>query len=399
MYQSIRIADQVFWVGTNDRRTTLFENIWPIENGVSYNAYVIMDEKIALIDTVDSSKIEDYIERLKEVVGDRKPDYLIINHMEPDHSGAVTSILREYPEIQIVGNKLTSNLLNEYFRLKDNILIIKEGDTLPLGNLNLKFFMTPWLHWPETMMTYLIEKEILFSGDAFGSFGTLDGGIFDDEVDHVYFEEEMLRYYSNIVGKYSENTQDALKKLSNIPISTIAATHGPVWRTEVSRVIGYYNDWSSYKGKKGAVVIYGTMYGNTAKMAEVIGRRLASQGIKDVKVYDASKTHASYLIKEVWKYKGVILGTAAYNAWMFPPVENITIKLEQSGLKNRLLGIFGTSSWNRTGIKALNVFANKIGWELVSPPFDIKGSPENKDYEECIKLADGMAKKLHSIDY
>jgi flavorubredoxin len=396
MHNTVKVSDKIYWLGVNDRRTHLFENLWPIPNGVSYNSYLIIDDKIALVDTLHSNAADDYLDKIEELIGkDRSIDYLIINHMEPDHSGAIKTIVEKYPQIKIIGNLKTFKILESYYGYQDKWKQIEDGDELTLGYHKLKFVMTPWVHWPETMMTYDITDKILFSGDAFGSFGTLDGGIFDDEIEFDdYYLEDMRRYYSNIVGQYSNMVQKAFAKLTGVEIKMICATHGPIWRKDVNKVIALYDKWSKFETENGVVIIYGSMYGNTAKMADFIARKLAENGIKKIRVYDASKTHISYLINEIWRYKGVILGSCAYNSGMLSTMENLTRTLEHMGVKDHLLGLFGSYSWNGGGVKTLHKFYETIQWDLVSEPVDTKGIPGNESFEKCEKIAKAMANKL-----
>jgi len=393
--QKVNISDGVFWVGVNDRRTELFENMWPIPQGVCYNSYIINDEKVAIVDTVEVSAVDEYLDKLEQIIGDgRTVDYLVINHMEPDHSGAVRSIRQKYPNVTIVGNKKTFEMLEKFYGITDNLHLVEDGSELDLGSRKLKFYMTPMLHWPETMMTYDQKDKILFSGDAFGSFGTLDGGIFDDELDMSLYEDEMRRYYSNIVGKFAKFVQKALKKLSTLEVNIIAATHGPIWREGIAGIIDRYDRWSRYQTEEGVVIVYGTMYGNTEQMADVIGRELAENGIKNIRIFDSSKTNASYIISEIYKYKGVILGSCAYNNDMFPNMEALIRKMENGGIQDHLLGVFGSFSWSGGGVKRLNEFAENIKWEVVSDSVEQKGGMEDVSYERCISMARNMAKRL-----
>ncbi|MCK5170124.1 MAG: FprA family A-type flavoprotein, partial [Bacteroidales bacterium] len=337
----------------------------------------------------------DYLDKIEELIDGRNIDYLIINHMEPDHSGAIKTIVEKYPDIKLVGNLKTFKIIESYFGYQDKWYQIEDGDELNLGHHNLKFVMTPWVHWPETMMTYDLTEKILFSGDAFGSFGTLDGGIFDDEIEfEEYYKDEMRRYYSNIVGKYSNMVQKAFKKLEGIEIKYICSTHGPIWRNDVNKVLSLYDKWSKFEAENGVVIIYGSMYGNTAKLADCIARKLSEQGIKKIRIHDASKTHISYLINDIWRYKGVILGSCAYNSGMLPTMENLTRTLEHMGVKGHLLGLFGSYSWNGGGVKALHKFNETVQWELVSDPVDIKGIPGNEAFDRCESIAKAMAEKL-----
>jgi flavorubredoxin len=395
MNNLINIKDRIYWIGENDRKTELFENMWPLLNGVSYNSYLIVDEKTALIDTIEYGTSEDYLDKIEKLLGEKTLDYIIINHMEPDHSGSLQMVVNKYPNVKLVGNIKTFKIVEAYFGLKDNWYQIEDNNELDLGYHKLKFIMTPWVHWPETMMTYDQTDKVLFSGDAFGSFGALDGGVFDDEIEfEEFYESEMRRYYSNIVGKYSNMVQKAFKKLEGTNIECVCSTHGPVWRTDAQKVLSLYNKWSKYEAEDGVVIIYGSMYGNTAKIADRIARSLSESGIKKIRVHDASKTHISYLINEIWKYKGVILGSSAYNSGMLPPMENLTRTLEHMGVKDRLLGIFGSYSWNGGGAKSLYQFQEKIQWDLVSDPIDTKGIPNEESLNRCVQIAQAMVNKL-----
>ncbi|WP_167608318.1 FprA family A-type flavoprotein [Maribellus sediminis] len=390
----VNLAKDIYYLGFNDRRTHLFENIWPIPHGVSYNSYLIVDEKVALVDTVERAFIDDYLDEIELIIGDRDVDYLIINHMEPDHSGALKAIVHRYPNITLVGNKKTFGFVEAYYMNPTNVLEVHDDFVLELGKHRLQFQMIPMVHWPETMVTYEETNKILFSGDAFGSYGTLDGGIFDDEINLDFYEVEVMRYFTNIVGKYCPHTQRAIKKLAPLDIKMIAATHGPVWRTDLNWILTRYNKWSSYDLDCGVVIVYGSMYGNTKKMAETIARQLAVRGIKNIRVYDASKTHASYIINDIFKYKGFIVGSAAYNNAMFPNVETLLTTVEHMAPKNHYLGIFGNYSWNGGGVKNLKTFAEKIKWEMVYEPIEEKGNMKLVTRDELIKLADAMADKL-----
>src|ERR1035437_2405962 len=274
----VNLAEDIYYLGFNDRRTQLFENFWAIPYGVSYNSYLIVDEKIALIDTVERTFIDDYLEQIEVLTQGRDVDYLVINHMEPDHSGALKAVVARYPNITLVGNKKTFDLVANYYQVSENQLEVYDDSELPLGKHRLSFAPIPMVHWPETMVTFEITEKILFSGDAFGSFGTLDGGIFNDELNIAHYEEELLRYFSNIVGKYCPHTQRALKKIQTLDLRILAPTHGPVWRTNLKYILSRYEKWSTYTTDPGAVIVYGSMYGNTAKMADVIARQLAVRG-------------------------------------------------------------------------------------------------------------------------
>ncbi len=395
MYNRVKLSEDTFWIGVNDRRTHLFENYWPLPFGIAYNSYLICDEKVALVDTVEISKMEEYIDKIKDILGEeRKVDYLIINHMEPDHSGAIKAIVNEFPEVQLVGNRKTFPMIEGFYGIKDNFMEVKEGDSLSLGRHKLNFYMAPMVHWPETMMTWDETDQILYSADAFGSFGTLDGGIFDDEINLDFYEDELRRYYSNIVGKYGLQVQKALNKLSGLDVKMIASTHGPIWRSHIDKIIADYQKWSRYETEEGVVIVFGSMYGNTEKMAEIIARTLSEEGIKNIRVYDSSKTHSSYIISDIWKYRGVVLGSSAYNGGIFTPMRALIRELEHIMPKNHLLATFGSMSWGGGGVRTLEKFAETIKWDVVSESVEARHAADGNDIERLIALGKAMAQRL-----
>lgn len=394
MYQPIHLSEKVFYVGVNDRRTALFENMWPLDRGIAYNSYLVVDEKIALIDTVEIAHVDNFLSKIKATIGDKPIDYLIINHMEPDHAGSIKLLAGIYPNMKLVGNKKSQPMVEGFFDIKERFVEVAEGETLSLGATNLEFYMIPMVHWPETMVTYHSNDGIVFSGDAFGSFGSLDGGIFDHEIEFSYFEDEMRRYYSNIVGKYGNPVQKALEKLSALKINTIAATHGPILTKHIPEVLEKYQKWSKYEADEGVVIAFASMYGNTEAMADAIARELAVQGIKQIRMYDVSKTHASYIISDIFKYKGVILGSPTYCNELHPNMESLVMQLEHMGIKDHYLGLFGSFSWAGAAVKRLQAFAEKIKWEVVGEPVEEKYTLKEDKYQECIKMAQEMAQKI-----
>lgn len=395
MALTCKISDTIYHIGVNDRRKSLFENMWPLPSGVAYNSYLIKDEKTALFDTVESTLGAGFVSSIEDILDGRTLDYLIINHMEPDHSSEITEVLNRYPEVQIIGNAKTFKILEAYYGKRDNLKEIKDLDELSLGHHNIKFVFTPWVHWPETMMSYDTTEGVLFSADAFGSFGTLDGGVFDDNVEFdKYYESEMCRYYSNIVGKYSNMVQKAFKKLEGIPIKMICPLHGIIWRENPSKVIALYDKWSRHEGDNAVAIFYASMYGNTAEVADYIARKLSENGVKDIRVYDVSKTHVSYLISEAWRCKGIILGSCAYNSYMHPMMEQFTMELEHYCIQNKHLALFGSYSWNGGGVRNLKSFAENIGLEPIAEPVDMFGRPDKTKLTACDALAVAMAEKL-----
>ena len=354
------ISRNIHYVGVNDRTKHLFEGLWPLPLGVSYNSYLIVDKSVVLIDTVDHCYTDLFFEKIKNILGERPIDYLVVNHMEPDHSASINDLCRVYPDIKIIGNSKTIGMIEGFYGIFDKFHEVKDGDRLPLGEKVLTFYMTPMVHWPETMMTYCEDDKILFSGDAFGCFGTLDGGIIDYQMNTEKYWDEMFRYYSNIVGKYGAPVQKALAKLSGIDIQIICSTHGPIWKEEIQKVISIYNKLSLYEGEEGVVIAYGSMYGNTEKMAEVIARELAAQGIKNIVMHNVSKSDMSYILRDIFKYKGLIIGSPTYTNELFPNIESLVSKLESRDMKNRVFGYFGSFSWAGAAVKRLSSFAERM---------------------------------------
>ncbi len=401
MALKIELTEKVYWLGFNDRQKQRFENQCPLDKGVTYNTYLIDDEKTALIDTAESPFASDLVDWIKELLGNKPLDYLIVNHMEPDHSGAIKDVVTAYPDIKIYGNRQTFPMLEAFYSIdKESFVTIKENDTLSLGKHTLQFITVPMVHWPESMVTYDQTDKILFSNDAFGSFGTIDGAIFDDElnigVETYNFDSEARRYYSNILGKFGNQTQRALKKLGELELSMIAPAHGFIWRKNISYVLDCYQKWSKMEGEEGVVIVYGSMYGNTERMADYIARFLVEQGVKNVVMHDSASTHSSYIISDIWKYKSVILGGSTYNSDIFPPMAHLMSELQHYGLKNRFLSIFGSSSWSGGGVKAIKKFAENIKWEIVGEEVEVKCTSQKSDIEKCREIAKVVAEKLKS---
>lgn len=394
MVQKSTIKGNVHYVGVNDRTKHLFEGMWPLPYGVSYNSYLIDDEKIALIDTVDICYFEVYLRKIKQVIGERPIDYLIINHMEPDHSGSIRLIKQHYPDIVIVGNKQTFGMVEGFYGVTGEQHLVADGDSLDLGKHKLRFYMTPMVHWPETMMTFDETEHILFSGDAFGCFGTIDGGFLDTRMNIDKYWREMERYYSNIVGKYGCPVQKALAKLKDLPISTICSTHGPVWTENIAKVVGVYDRLSRYEAEEGVVIAYGSMYGNTEQMAEAIASELSAQGIRNIVMHNVSKSDPSYIIADVFRYKGLIIGSPTYSNQIYPEIESLLSKLLVRELKGRYLAYFGSFTWAGAAVRRMADFAEKSKYELVGDPVEMKQAMKDITYTQCENLAKAMADRL-----
>jgi len=343
------VTDDIIWVGCNDRRLARFENIFPLQNGVSYNSYLVMDEKITLFDTMDSNATEQFIENIDYVLDGKAVDYLVVQHMEPDHCANIARLLRKFPEMKLVVNAKTVKMIEQFFHVveADKLVVVKEGDTLNTGKHTFTFVMAPMVHWPEVMVTYDSTEKVLFSADAFGTFGALNGNIFNDEVD---FEKDWLhearRYYANIVGKYGVPVQALLKKAAGLDIQVICPLHGPVWRNELGYFIDKYDKWSKYEPEdKEVVIIYGSIYGHTEAAANALATKLAIKGLKKIKVYDVSQTHVSDLIAEIFRASHIVLACSTYNGGIYPPMENLLADMKALAVQNRTVAIMENGTW------------------------------------------------------
>ncbi len=395
------IQPDVFYCGVNDRTSALFEGLWPLPNGVSYNSYLVRGpEKTALIDTVHEATSPEFFHSLG-VSGSAsdervKIDYLIVNHMEPDHSGAIPLLLRAYPDLKIVANRVAIGMIKSFYGITqpEVFLEIKDGDTLSLGEgMELKFFLTPMVHWPETMMTWLEARRMLFTGDAFGTFGALDGGIVDDEIDTELYRAEMYRYYSNIVGKYGVPVQRAMAKVLPLGAEWICPTHGPVWHSHITEAVSLYDRLSRQDWEEGVTVIYGTMYGNTAEAADAIARRLKERGVKTVKVHNASHSSMSEIISDAYRYKGLIVGSPTYNAGLFPPIETFMKAMELREVKGKVFACFGNYAWAPAATKILSDRGTAMGWDYAGS-FTVKMAMDSSAYDSAAGVADAVAERL-----
>ena len=418
-----KITDNIYYVGVNDRNKSLFEGLWPLPAGVSYNAYLINDEKTCLIDTVEVDFFMPFIENIRQVLGDRQLDYVVVNHMEPDHSGSLTLLRKYYPDVQIVGNKKTFDMMSGFYHLTDGLKEVKNGDSIDLGTHKLSFVLTPMVHWPETMMTlcksvecrvesvefatatdtdavanstlYTLNSTFLFSGDAFGCFGALNGAVVDEQMNCDDFWAEMERYYSNIVGKYGTPVQMALKKLAGVQVDYICATHGPVWHEHVQKVIAIYDRLSKYEAEPGLVICYGTMYGNTERAAEVIATAAAEAGVKNIVMHNVSKTHHSYIIRDVFRYRGLIVGAPTYNTGLYHEMNVLLDELSQKDIKGRLFGFFGSYGWASKAVSEISRWnGEKLHFEQVGDPVEIRQSLTPETTAQCEALGRAMAERL-----
>lgn len=349
MYCVKQITDDMYWVGGNDRRLALFENIYPISRGVSYNSYLVMDEQTILFDTVDKSVSGIFFENVEHVLAGRKLNYLVVNHMEPDHCGTMEELVLRYPDVKIVCNPKTIEMIRNFFSfdIDSRAVIVNEMDTLCTGRHTYAFVMAPMVHWPEAMVSYDVNEKILYSADAFGTFGAINGNYFADEVNfETEYLEEARRYYTNIVGKYGDQVQALLGKASTIEIEMVCPLHGPVWRKNIGWFIEKYQRWSTYTPEEDAVMlVYGSIYGNTENVANIIATKLGDAGVRNVKVYDASATHPSVIVSEAFRVSHIVFLSATYNAGIFSPMETVIHDIVAHNLQNRKVAIVENGSW------------------------------------------------------
>lgn len=398
MQNTVKINQDLVYVGVSDRRTALFENVYPIPNGVSYNSYLLLDEKTALLDTADITVSEQFFENVEAALSGRALDYLIVNHMEPDHGALIAPLLLRYPQATIVCTAKAAQMIEQFFGQKPaNLQAVKEGDTLTLGRHQLTFTMAPMVHWPEVMMTYDSTDKILFSADAFGTFGALSGNIYADEVN---FENEWLaearRYYINIVGKYGVQVQNVLKKASALDIQMICPLHGPVWRENLGWFIGKHDVWSRYEPEdKGVVIIYGSIYGHTESAALRLATLLAQRGVKGIKAYDASRTPVSELVSECFRVSHIVLASSTYNNGIFTPMENLLADLKAHDWKRRTIGIIENGTWAATSGKLMRAELEQMKEHtILAETVTLKSAAKAEQEEQLATLAEEIAKAL-----
>lgn len=348
MYTVRKVTEDLYWVGGNDHRLELFENMHPIPRGVSYNSYLLLDEKTVLFDTVDWAVTREFIMNIELLLDGRPLDYLIVNHMEPDHCGSIEELILRYPELKIISTEKSFMLMHQFnYHVDGHEDQVEEGDTRTFGKHTVTFVSAPMVHWPEVMVTYDTTNGVLFSADAFGSFGALDGILFNDEVDFDHdWLDDARRYYTNIVGKYGPFVQALLKKASAIDIKMICPLHGPVWRNDFGYLLDKYNKWSLYEPEeKGVLIVYGSMYGNTEYAAQALASRLCDKGMTNVSLYDVSNTHVSYLISETFRLSNIVLAAPTFNLGIYPPIKNFLIDMKALNVQKRMFTLIENGSW------------------------------------------------------
>lgn len=394
-----KVTEDLYWVGGNDRQIELFENIFPLAKGVSYNSYLLLDEQTVLFDTADYAIGKQFIENVMSVLNGRNLDYIVVNHMEPDHCSLIGELLLHYPDVKIIGNAKTFPMIEQFFSfdLTGKTLTVKEGDTFCSGKHTFRFIMSPMVHWPEAMMTYDEKDKVLFSADAFGTFNALNGNLFNDELDfNREWLDEARRYYTNIVGKYGSQVQNVLKKASSLDIQMICPLHGPVWRSNLNFIIEKYNLWSRYEPEeKGVMIAYASMYGNTENMAEILAVMLAEAGVKNIHMHNISKTHVSELISDSFKYSHIVLASPTYNNGIYPLMDNYLEDMKALSLQNRTIAVLGNGSWAPQATKLISAKIKEMkNMRLLEASVTIKSSLKEAQLEELNSLSRQIAEEV-----
>lgn len=394
-----KVTEDLYWVGGNDRQIELYENIFPLAKGVSYNSYLLLDEQTVLFDTADYAIGKQFIENVMSVLNGRNLDYIVVNHMEPDHCSLIGELLLHYPDVKIIGNAKTFPMIEQFFSfdLTGKTLTVKEGDTFCSGKHTFRFIMSPMVHWPEAMMTYDEKDKVLFSADAFGTFNALNGNLFNDELDfNREWLDEARRYYTNIVGKYGPQVQNVLKKASSLDIQMICPLHGPVWRSNLNFIIEKYNLWSRYEPEeKGVMIAYASMYGNTENMAEILAVMLAEAGVKNIHMHNISKTHVSELISDSFKYSHIVLASPTYNNGIYPLMDNYLEDMKALSLQNRTIAVLGNGSWAPQATKLISAKIKEMkNMRLLEASVTIKSSLKEAQLEELNSLSRQIAEEV-----
>ena len=401
MYNVRKVTDDLYWVGANDHRLSLFENIHPLYHGVSYNSYLLLDEKTVLFDTADWAVGRQFIENVKAVLDGRPLDYLVINHVEPDHASSIEEILLRWPQVKIITTPKAVILLRQFgYPLEaDQVEEVREGDSRCFGKHTIVFAMAPMVHWPEATVSFDTTNGVLFSADAFGSFRALDGKLFADEFD---FDREWIddarRYYTNIVGKYGPQVQALLKKASKLDIRYLCPLHGPVWRKDLGYIIDKYVHWSTYEPEeKGVMIVYASMYGNTEQTAEILASKLADRGVTNTRLYDVSSTHVSYLISDLFKYSHLVLASVTYNLGIFPPMHNFLADMKALNLQKRTCALVENGSWApRSGGLMRECLEGMKNMTILDEGLTLSSSLHSQNASDLDAMADAVAASINA---
>jgi anaerobic nitric oxide reductase flavorubredoxin len=396
---AVELKKDIYWIGVNDRTTDLFEGMWPIsKEGVSYNSYLINDEKKAIIDLAKAFKTDNFFEQVDQVLNISEIDYVIINHMEPDHTGILHTLRKIAPNITIIATQKAQKMLNDFYQITSNIRAVQDGEELSIGKRTLQFFHVPFVHWPETMVTYVKEDKILFSCDAFGSYGALRGAIFDDEcTDLNFYEKESLRYFVNIIAKFTQPVLKAIEKLKTVPLDIIAPSHGLVWRKNPELIVNLYKKWAQYArkpGEQGITLIYGSMYGNTEMMMNAVIQGISREGVP-VYIFDAARTHVSYILPSLWTQAGVIVGAPTYEGSLFPPVVHILEMAVLKQIKNKKAAMFGSYGWSKGALAKMKKIIEPAVWDMPMT-FEFSGGPTREDLEKGEEFGAEFARLIKS---
>ena len=399
MHNIRKITEDVIYVGASDRRLALFENVYPIERGVSYNSYLVIDEKTVLLDTVDHSVSREFLDNIEYALDGRKLDYLIVNHMEPDHCSVIAELVLRYPGLTIVGNAKTAQMIKQFytFDVDKHMHLVKDGDSLTTGKHTFAFVFAPMVHWPEVMVSFDTSNGFLFSADAFGTFGALSGNLYADELE---FDREWLddarRYYINIVGKYGVQVMNTLKKAAALPIKMILPLHGPIWRENISYFLDKYTTWASYvPEEKGLLFIYSTIYGDTANAVDAIAAMAAEKGVRNIHVYDASKTDVSVLVSECFRYSTIVFASPTYNAEIFPKMEMLLTELKAHAFQNRDVAVIENGTWAiSAGKKISEMLSSMKDIRIIAPVLTIKSSMKDEQIPEAEAMAEALSESV-----
>ncbi|WP_425755955.1 FprA family A-type flavoprotein [Ihubacter sp. rT4E-8] len=393
-----KVTEDLYWVGANDKRLALFENIHPIPRGTSYNSYVLLDEKTVLFDTADWSVCRQFLENIEYVLNGRNLDYMVINHMEPDHGASIEEILMRYPDVKVITTSKAVMMMNQFGFPVNEVIEVKEGDTMSFGKHEVAFVMAPMVHWPEAMVTFDTTNGALFSADAFGSFGSLDGKLFADEVN---FERDWLddarRYYTNIVGKYGPQVQKLLKKAGGLDIKYICPLHGPVWRHDIGYIVEKYDKWSRYEPEeKGVLIVYASMYGNTESAANILAAKLCEKGMTNISMYDVSCTHVSYLISDAFKYSHMALLSVTYNLKVFPVMQAFIDDMAALNLQKRVVGVVGSGTWApQSGPSMVEQLDKLKEFTVLNEQLTMLSALNDATYQELDELADSIIESMN----
>lgn len=399
MHCVTKINSSITYIGYSDRRIALFENIFPLNNGVSYNSYFIDDEKTVLLDTVDQSVASIFFENLEYVLQGKKLDYVIINHMEPDHAATLNDLIIRYPNVKVITNAKAIKIIEQFFNfdIKSRAVVVNDGDTFSSGKHNFTFVMAPMVHWPEAMVTYDNTDKVLFSADAFGSFGALNGNIFADQVNYDRdWLDESRRYYTNIVGKYGVQVQALLQKASQLEIKILCPLHGHVWRENLGYILDKYNIWSSYQPEsKSVAIIYGSIYGNTENAANILANKLAEKGINNIVMYDVSKTHPSYIVSECFRCSHLVFASSTYNGGIYTNMETVLLDLKAHFLQNRTVAIIENGTWGAiAGKKIKEIFESMKNITILEESAKISSSVKESNIEQLSAIADKISENF-----